>query len=112
MNAPVKRAVLSSGSLYLSPPLPDEKGSALVQNLEKALEESHQPTLESASPAAITSALQKLQVNSMWLQMTPELDGWQNRMGQATSLLVGDVEYEVKLTFVVRRYDADLSDSR
>ena len=87
--------MLSSGSLYLSPPLPDARGLDLVQKIETQLKHSGLGTLHSASASDLIATLTEMHINSMWLQVTPELENWEDKTGQAEEILVGDVDYEV-----------------
>ncbi|KAL1852572.1 hypothetical protein Plec18170_005703 [Paecilomyces lecythidis] len=91
---PVKRAVLASGSLYLSSPLPVERGDALIENLESKTQEYEGKTLREASVPALLKALTACNVNTMWLQEEPELQNWKSRPEKVDELMIGDVEYE------------------
>ncbi|KAJ9263780.1 hypothetical protein DTO195F2_2697 [Paecilomyces variotii] len=91
---PVKRAVLASGSLYLSSPLPVERGDALIKNLEAKTQEFEGKTLREASVPALLKALTACNVNTMWLQEEAELENWESRPEQVDELMIGDVEYE------------------
>ena len=95
-GAPLTKAILSSGSLYLSPPLPLYRGQATVKALENKLKEAGYDSLQDAPVNEILKAQAALTLNSLWLQDDPELSDWQNQTGNAQELLVGDVEYEVR----------------
>ncbi|OCL05108.1 alpha/beta-hydrolase [Glonium stellatum] len=93
-GAPLNRAILSSGSLYLSPPLPLSRGQATVEALEHKLKEAGHGSLQDAPVYAILKSQADLALNSLWLQDEPILSDWQMKTGDARDLLVGDVEYE------------------
>ena len=96
LNAPVKQAILQSGTLEMSPPRPLSQEGAIVAPLEANLA-SVGSSLRTASAEQIIKALAEANIVSMWIQQNPEepeLSDW-TRAGQAKSLLVGDVEYEV-----------------
>ncbi|KAE8415056.1 Alpha/Beta hydrolase protein [Aspergillus pseudocaelatus] len=91
---PVERAVLASGSLYLSSPLPVERGNGLIQVLQTKVKELGQPSLREASVSALIQALKECNVNTMWIQEAPELENWETKPEQVDELMIGDTEYE------------------
>ncbi|KAL2820910.1 Alpha/Beta hydrolase protein [Aspergillus cavernicola] len=91
---PVKRAVLASGSLYLSSPLPVERGDGLIKALEAKVQQQGQSSLREASIPALLQALKESNVNTMWIQEDEDLQGWETRMEQVDELMIGDTEYE------------------
>ncbi|CAL5873113.1 uncharacterized protein PFLUO_LOCUS7382 [Penicillium psychrofluorescens] len=91
---PVKRAVLASGTLYLSSPLPVERGNGLIKTLEANVQELGQPSLRESSVSVLIQALKKCNVNTMWIQEDPELENWETRPEQVEELMIGDTEYE------------------
>ncbi|KGO55122.1 Carboxylesterase, type B [Penicillium expansum] len=91
---PVKRAVMASGTLYLSSPLPVEKGDGLIRGLEAKVRELGQTSLRESSVTALVQALRECNVNTMWIQEEPELTGWETRPEQVEEVMIGDVEYE------------------
>lgn len=96
---PVKRAVLASGSLYLSSPLPIERGNGLIQTLEAKVKRLGQSSLRSSSVEALIQVLRDSNINTMWIQEEPELLDWETRPEQVEELLIGDTEYEVYHNF-------------
>ncbi|KAG2420509.1 hypothetical protein HFD88_000121 [Aspergillus terreus] len=90
----VKRAVLASGSLYLSSPLPLEKGDALIGALEAKVKELGQPSLRESSVPVLIQAMKECNVNTMWIQEEEELEGWSTKPEQVEELMIGDTEYE------------------
>ncbi|KAI9370700.1 Alpha/Beta hydrolase protein [Aspergillus egyptiacus] len=91
---PVKRAVLASGSLYLSSPLPVERGNGLIKALEAKVQEQGETSLRQASVPALLRALKECNVNTMWIQEDEELQDWETRMEQVDEIMIGDTEYE------------------
>jgi carboxylesterase type B len=92
---PVQRAVLASGSLYLSSPLPVERGDALIKALESKVQELGQESLRHSSVDCLIRALQECNVNTMWIQEDSDLQDWENKPEQVEELMIGDVEFEV-----------------
>ncbi|KAJ5329656.1 Carboxylesterase type B [Penicillium brevicompactum] len=91
---PVKRAVMASGTLYLSSPLPVEKGDGLIKVLESKVQELGQPSLRQSSVPVLIQALKECNVNTMWIQEEPDLEGWETRPEQVEEVMIGDAEYE------------------
>jgi carboxylesterase type B len=96
---PVQRAILASGSLYLSSPLPVERGDGLIKALEAKVQQAGQSSLREASVASLLKALKESNVNTMWIQEDEELQGWETRMEQVDEIMIGDTEYEVSSGF-------------
>ncbi|KAI9822437.1 MAG: hypothetical protein M1827_000156 [Pycnora praestabilis] len=94
LNAPVRRAILSSGSLWLSPPLPLVRGQSLVDNLSKRVEESEKASLRDAPATSLVHHLNEMGIKSMWLQAEPGLADWDKKAENIEELIIGDVEYE------------------
>ncbi|KAL5001348.1 Alpha/Beta hydrolase protein [Aspergillus recurvatus] len=91
---PVKRAVLASGSLYLSSPLPAERGNALIKTLEAKVQQYGDSSLRQASVPSLLRALKESNVNTMWIQEDEELKDWETRPEHADEVMIGDTEYE------------------
>ncbi|KAJ5647856.1 Carboxylesterasetype B [Penicillium lividum] len=91
---PVKRAVMASGTLYLSSPLPVERGDGLIKVLESKVQELGQSSLRSSSVPVLIQALKECNVNTMWIQEEPELDNWETKPEQVDEVMIGDTEYE------------------
>jgi carboxylesterase type B len=92
---PVQRAVLASGSLYLSSPLPVERGNALINALESKVQELGRESLRHSSVECLIRALQECNVNTMWIQEDSEFHDWEDKPEQVEELMIGDTEYEV-----------------
>ncbi|PYH34179.1 putative carboxylesterase [Aspergillus neoniger CBS 115656] len=93
-GTPVKRAVLASGSLYLSSPLPVEKGQGLIKALEAKVQELGEPSLRLSSVPALLQALKECNVNTMWIQEDEDFQGWEGKSELVEELMIGDTEYE------------------
>ncbi|PWY68409.1 catalytic protein [Aspergillus heteromorphus CBS 117.55] len=93
-GTPVKRAVLASGTLYLSHPLPLERGQGLIQALETKVQELGQPSLRQASVPALIRALEECKVNTMWIQEEEEFRDWETKPELVEEVMIGDTEYE------------------
>ena len=93
-GSPVRRAILQSGTLYLSQPLPEERGAALLATLSEKLKAKHQTSLIDAPVPILLEQLRDSNVNTLWIQQEPDLHGWEDRLNQIEALLIGDVEYE------------------
>lgn len=93
----MKRAVLASGTLYLSSPLPVEKGDGLIKVLEAKVRKLGQPSLRQSSVSVLVQTLRECNVNTMWIQEEPELAGWETKPEQVEELMIGDTEYEVSV---------------
>lgn len=91
----MKRAVLASGTLYLSSPLPVERGDGLIKTLEAKVKELGQFSLRTSSVSALIQALNECNINTMWIQEEPELANWETKPEQVEELMIGDTEYEV-----------------
>ncbi|KAF1344972.1 Alpha/Beta hydrolase protein [Delphinella strobiligena] len=92
-GAPVRRGILQSGSLHLSPPQGEGRGLALCQGLEETLSKQGF-TLASAPVGKLLETLAEAKILSMWLQLTEELHGWETQTSPVDELLIGDCEYE------------------
>lgn len=93
---PIKRAILASGSLHLSSPMPLELGHGLIKSLEDKVRELEQKSLRECSVGALVRAMEELNVNRMWLQDEEELRDWETKLEQVEELMIGEVEYEVR----------------
>ncbi|KAI9759960.1 MAG: hypothetical protein M4579_001993 [Chaenotheca gracillima] len=95
LGTPVRRGILMSGSLFLSPPLPRERGQGLIDRFASVAKESGKAvSLQDAKVETLLDCVKKCKAVSMWLQMTDEFKGWSERMENVETLMVGDVEYE------------------
>lgn len=95
MGVPMRQAILQSGSLYLSPPLPESRANDTVSKIEDCLSLRGCSDLSNASVEDILKAQADLGIVSLFLQMEPGLENWRDKLGHAKRLLIGDCEYEV-----------------
>ena len=65
------------------------------ESLENYVKEQCGQSLQDAPADVLVQALEKLQIKSVWLEMTPELQGWQNKREDIDELMVGDCKFEV-----------------
>lgn len=91
----IKRGILMSGSLYLSPPQSAGRGEVLIEKLSKFVQELEGKSLRDASVSALLRALEDTGTVSMWIQGDRVLGDWERKTENVESLLIGDVEYEV-----------------
>lgn len=96
LGAPVRQVILQSGSLYLSPPQSQSAADAVVTKIRDVLSKKGQRTLSDAPVSELLEVQADLGLVSSFLQMEPALAGWQDEVGIAERLLIGDCEYEVK----------------
>ena len=118
MGVPMRQAILQSGSLYLSPPISTAKAKSIAANFEIHLTinarardiaanfENHlstnspasgpELTLQTASVDDILKTLEDTATVSLYLQTEPGLENWREELGQASRLLIGDCEFEVR----------------
>ena len=95
MGVPVRQAILQSGSLYLSPPIPEARAGSIVAGVEERLSLEGGACLREAKVEEVLKAQADLGMISLFLQTEPGLEDWQEKLGHAERLLIGDCEYEV-----------------
>ncbi|KXH61754.1 carboxylesterase [Colletotrichum salicis] len=93
----VRRVLLSSGSLYLSPPQPRPKASALRQTLLNHLGTLGDCDLSTAPVENLVKAMELAGIHSWFLQVDPSLVGWETAIGAVESVMIGDVQDEAVL---------------
>ncbi|KAH7161046.1 Alpha/Beta hydrolase protein [Dactylonectria macrodidyma] len=96
-EAPARQYILSSGSLHLSPPLPQDKSSAMRQLVQKHLRGLGDYNLRSAPVSIVIEALKQSGIQSWYIQEDPRLENWQHSTGAAERLLLSDVQNEAIL---------------
>jgi hypothetical protein len=95
LDPAIKRGILSSGSLYLSPPLPKEKGKAFVDAMVSRIGLTSFEDLCAVPVEVLLKDMSENNVTSLWLQEEAALEKWQNKEENLEALMIGDVEYEV-----------------
>ncbi|KAK1454422.1 carboxylesterase [Colletotrichum cuscutae] len=93
----VRRVILSSGSLYLSPPQPRTKASVLRQTLVNHLGTLGDFDLSTAPVEKLVKAIELAGIHSWFLQVDHTLVGWETAIGAAESVMIGDVRDEAVL---------------
>jgi carboxylesterase type B len=71
-----------------------ERGASLISSLSKKIEEQHHVSLSDAPVSSILQQLADSNINTLYIQQEPDLQGWEDRTTQLPDLLIGDVEYE------------------
>ncbi|POR31401.1 Carboxylic ester hydrolase [Tolypocladium paradoxum] len=94
-DAPAKQIILSSGTLYLSPPQPPERATAVWNAIMSKLQGLGQYDLRSAPCDFLLKAISQAGIQSWFLQNDPLLENWQSKVGNtAKRLLLSDVQNE------------------
>ncbi|KAM5383466.1 hypothetical protein ACJZ2D_002159 [Fusarium nematophilum] len=94
-NSPARQYILSSGSLYLSPPQPARNVSALRNAVSERLRDLDSSlNLDNASSAQIVEAIKLSGLQSWLLQREERFDGWQTTTRSSEALLLSDVQRE------------------
>ena len=101
MGVPMRQAILQSGSLYLSPPISTARAREIAANFENHLSTKSpasgpELTLQTAPVEDILKTLEDTATVSLYLQTEPGLENWREELGQASRLLIGDCEFEVR----------------
>lgn len=91
---------MQSGSLYLSPPRPRATAESLLQSVSGALSRLGNWTLRDAPVDKLLQAQADVGLVSVYLQMDEQLNGWEEKLGSAERLLIGNNEFEVSLSNV------------
>lgn len=70
----------------------------MIKTLEAKVQELGQLSLREASVPVLIRALEECNVSTMWLQEEPELQDWESRPEQVEEAMIGDTEFEVRIT--------------
>ncbi|KAH6985176.1 Alpha/Beta hydrolase protein [Ilyonectria destructans] len=92
-SSKVQKAILASGSLYLSPPQPLSAGISLLARIKTDLA-FRGDTLEDGSAESLVQALVNCGIPTMWLQQEPDLERWEEKVVEVEALMISDTEYE------------------
>ncbi|RGP77138.1 hypothetical protein FLONG3_4653 [Fusarium longipes] len=96
-EAPAHQFILSSGSLFLSPPQPPPAVSALRDKVSKQFQQIDATmSLETAPANKIVEAVKQSGLQSFFLEWEDRFDGWQTTAG-AGRLLLSDVQKEAAI---------------
>ena len=71
-----------------------ERGYLLISTLSTKIEEQYHVSLNDAPASAILQQLTDSNINTLYIQQEPDLQGWEDRTTKLPELLIGDVEYE------------------
>lgn len=94
-GAQVKRGMMMSGSLYMSPPQPEARAkSMLVDPVLEKLREKGYASLREAPVQALLEAQAEVPISSVFLQEDTCFTGWQEDTGRIEELMIGDCEFE------------------
>jgi carboxylesterase type B len=104
MKVPMRQFILSSGSLYLSPPQPQEKAKALRNMVKEKLREFSDLPLKHSPVPELIEAVKRSGIQSCCLQADHQLQNWHQNTGIAQRLLVSDMTNEVCLCLVQYSY--------
>ncbi|XEV03042.1 hypothetical protein FSHL1_008329 [Fusarium sambucinum] len=97
-QALVNQFILSSGSLFLSPPQPPQAVSALRDKVSKQFQGIDATMdLETAPADKIVEAVKQSGLQSFFLEWEDRFDGWQTSTGEAGALLLSDVQKEAAI---------------
>lgn len=94
-SAPVKRGILQSGSLFLSPPQDPIRGANLIAAVRKNLFGRTKYSLEDAPVEEVLKQILIDNINPFWLQIEPSLRDWPAHLIDVSDVLIGDLEFEV-----------------
>ncbi|KAI4720990.1 carboxylesterase [Aureobasidium sp. EXF-10727] len=94
-GAPVKRGILMSGSLHMSPPQPEARAKTmLIDTVLAKLKGKGYMSLEDAPVQALLEAQAEIPIPSVFLQDDECFGNWQNNTGNIQELIIGDCEFE------------------
>ncbi|KAF1356373.1 Alpha/Beta hydrolase protein [Delphinella strobiligena] len=94
-GARVKRSILMSGSLYMSPPRPEADARAFpIEPVLKRVQEKGYPSLKEAPVNVLLQAQAEIPVPSVFMQQEDCLLDWQGKTGEVEELLIGECEFE------------------
>ncbi|GAB7348676.1 hypothetical protein MBLNU459_g7038t1 [Dothideomycetes sp. NU459] len=91
----VKRGIMMSGNLYLSPPLPAARSQAFpIDPTLKKVQEKGYNSIKEAPVDVVIKSLSEIPVPSVFLQEDTNLQEWQQKTGAIEELMIGDCEFE------------------
>lgn len=96
VGTPVKRVILQSGSLFLSPPMSMKARDAMLNKISEKLQAAKGAhSLQDAPAESLLHQMQEMGISSMSLQAADGLDNWQRKRETPQALMVGDCEFDV-----------------
>ncbi|KAF2154730.1 carboxylesterase [Myriangium duriaei CBS 260.36] len=93
-GADVRRALLMSGTLWMSPPRPHPMASSAVIEPITLRLHSQGYTLQDAPAAELIRIQSEIPIVSVFLQEAHELADWATSTGKVSILMIGDCEFE------------------
>ncbi|THW68769.1 carboxylesterase [Aureobasidium pullulans] len=94
-GAPLKRGILMSGSLHMSPPQPEARAKTmLIDPVLEKLRAKGYSSLEEAPVRALLEAQAEIPIPSVFLQEEDCFANWQEKTGGIQELIIGDCEFE------------------
>ncbi|KAM0190290.1 hypothetical protein ACHAPA_010692 [Fusarium lateritium] len=96
-GVPARQVILASGSLFLSPPQPRQKVSAIRGLVSKQLRAVDGRNLEDAPASKVVDAVELSGLQSFFLEWEERFEGWQTKIGNAERLLLSDVGKEAAI---------------
>ncbi|TDZ31322.1 Lipase 1 [Colletotrichum spinosum] len=97
MKAPISQCILSSCSLYLSPPQPVERADAVRRVVTDHLRRLDEGDLRGAPADVLVEVLRNCGLQSWFLQTEPALQAWRTELGDAQRVMISDVADEAVL---------------
>ncbi|TEA06075.1 Lipase 1 [Colletotrichum sidae] len=97
MKAPISQCILSSGSLYLSPPQPGERADAVRRVVTDHLRRLDEGDIRGAPADVLVEVLRICGLQSWFLQTEPALEAWRTELGDAQRVMISDVADEAVL---------------
>lgn len=92
---PVRRAILMSGSLYLTSPMAHSLGKGILQACELRAQELEGKSLRDCSQKIFKQILTENNLSRCWMQEENILANWETKAEQVEELMIGDTEFEV-----------------
>lgn len=94
----IKRLILQSGSLFLSPPMQQKVGKAMLDRLSQKVQKTDGCSLQEVSAESLLRHVRDSGISALWLQSADGLEGWQKKQETVQALMIGDCEYDVSCT--------------
>ena len=97
-GAQAKRAILMSGSLYMSPPQPEARAqAAIIEPIMQRLKRRGYWEMKTAPVAELLEVQTDIPIKSVFLQAEHQLSEWFIKTGKIQELIIGDCEFESAL---------------
>ncbi|KAJ4024922.1 hypothetical protein NW752_002376 [Fusarium irregulare] len=94
-RSPANQFILSSGSLYLSPPQPPNAVLNVRESVSKQLRDMDATlSLENATVTNVVEGVKRAGLGSFFLEWEDRFEGWEISTGNAKALMLSDVQKE------------------